>query len=399
MKKYILLQEIVEKTDPHMVSCMQCGSCNSVCHATSPKNGMGPEKLIRMILLGHDEDALNSSWVWRCSLCGRCAQHCPMNIDIPGIMYFLRKCQKKHLAPYEIRDFLHRTLTSGNVLSLTPFEVIKTLNWIETELRRSSGCNQHYIPIDAEGAELLVFVSSRDLKFNPRTILSLAHTLNIAKTNWTIPSYGFEESNFGAMLGDTDGENIITMQKIQTMKNLGASGMLMDSCEHAFTRPEMGPRPLRQTEPDFWVTSTPTLIWSLMERGLISPPKRPVNAHLVEEVVISDPCGTTRDSSPYKAVRAIFKWLGLKVHSLEPSPPNAICCGGGAGTSLLPLKSRMELTYAKAQQLKELTPGSVVTTYCRQCAEILREIIHTHHIGIQFIGIHELLYEFLACHD
>ena len=392
--KYVLLERIMAEGGSRLATCLQCGSCTSVCHAADDGSGMGPEKVLRMILFGFDEDALNTPWVWRCSLCARCRLHCPMDIDVPGIIFIIRCLQKGLHAPEELKGHLHLALTSGNILSIPPFEVVKTLQWIERDLRRTSGNNHYSIPIDSRGADLVVFVNSRDLKFNPEAILFLAYLLNLSRISWTIPSYGFEEANPGAIIGDFKGRDHIALQKIQTMKNLGARGMLLDSCEHAFCRPHMGPRPLRQMESDFVLTTTPQLIYSKIKSGDILPEANPKGS-LDKKVIISDPCGVHEDSESFRAVRKILAALGIEARSLEPAPPHTICCGGGGGAGFLSLEERKGLFAQKAQQLMALEPGSLVTTYCRRCAVQISDIIKTYNVDVSFMGIHELLYKAL----
>lgn len=353
---------------------------------------MDPERLLRQILLGLDEETLNTSWIWRCSLCGRCRRHCPVDIDIPGIIYYLRQCQGESFAPKILKEFYVRTLTTGNVLSLTPFEVIKTLQWLEQELRRISNRPDFSIPIDKNGAEILVFVSSRDLKFNPKTILALSFLLNMAKADWTIPSYGFEESNFAAIAGNIDAQKNISLQKMQTCKNLGSRIMLMDSCEHAFLKTDFGPLPTKMQFPEIEILSTPVLIWRYLKKGRLSPHKKqPMDSYPL--VILNDPCNVEPDSEIYKSVRNTLSAYGFSVKTLEPAPPNCICCGGGAGAGLLGLEERRQLTLLKRKQLLRLKEPGILTTYCRQCAEQLREIIIDTNINLKFLSLQELLFE------
>ncbi|OCC16316.1 Fe-S oxidoreductase [Dissulfuribacter thermophilus] len=395
MKNYVLRDRILKVCGNNLLSCLHCGSCASVCHASGIQN-MDPERLLRLILLGLDEEALNTTWIWRCSLCGRCRRHCPVDIDIPGIIYYLRQCQGESFAPKILKEFYVRTLTTGNVLSLTPFEVIKTLQWLEQELRRISNRPDFSIPIDKTGAEILVFVSSRDLKFNPKTILALSFLLNMAKADWTIPSYGFEESNFAAMAGNIDAQKNISLQKIQTCRNLGSRIILMDSCEHAFLKAGFGPLPTKIQFPDIEILSTPVLIWRYLKKGRLSPPKKNNQKQAMDSyplVIVNDPCNVEPDSEIYKSVRNILSAYGFSVKTLEPAPPNCICCGGGAGAGLLGLEDRRQLTLLKRKQLLKLKETGILTTYCHQCAEQLREIIIDTNINLKFLSFQELLFE------
>ena len=69
--------------------CLNCGTCSSGCPATGLAD-MDPRKYLRMILLGLDEEANKSPWVWMCTACQRCIYACPMQIDIPRLIYNAR---------------------------------------------------------------------------------------------------------------------------------------------------------------------------------------------------------------------------------------------------------------------------------------------------------------------
>ena len=61
--------------------CITCGMCASSCPA-SGIDGFDPRKLIRMISLGLEDAILESRWPWICTMCAKCENVCPMEIDI-----------------------------------------------------------------------------------------------------------------------------------------------------------------------------------------------------------------------------------------------------------------------------------------------------------------------------
>ena len=69
--------------------CLTCGACSSGCPA-SGLEGMDPRKFLRMAALGMDEMITTTPWVWMCSMCQRCIYVCPMQIDIPQLVYHAR---------------------------------------------------------------------------------------------------------------------------------------------------------------------------------------------------------------------------------------------------------------------------------------------------------------------
>lgn len=49
-----------------------------------------PNRVLRLIQLGIEEEALTCSTIWACVGCNTCSIQCPMAIDIPAVMDALR---------------------------------------------------------------------------------------------------------------------------------------------------------------------------------------------------------------------------------------------------------------------------------------------------------------------
>ena len=69
--------------------CLTCGMCSSGCPATGLED-MDPRKFLRMAALGMDDEILNSKWAWICTMCRRCIYVCPMEINIPELVFNVR---------------------------------------------------------------------------------------------------------------------------------------------------------------------------------------------------------------------------------------------------------------------------------------------------------------------
>ncbi len=85
--------------------CLTCGLCSSGCPATG-LDDMDPRKFLRMAALGLDDEIFNSNWAWFCTMCTRCVYACPMKIDIPGLVFNVRKNWPKDDQPKGIRGLL-----------------------------------------------------------------------------------------------------------------------------------------------------------------------------------------------------------------------------------------------------------------------------------------------------
>jgi excisionase family DNA binding protein len=69
--------------------CVTCGSCAGAC-PLSGTGGMDPRKMVRMAVLGLEDDILDSQWLWKCTLCGKCEKACPQNVAIVALVCRIR---------------------------------------------------------------------------------------------------------------------------------------------------------------------------------------------------------------------------------------------------------------------------------------------------------------------
>jgi heterodisulfide reductase subunit C len=56
---------------------------------------VSPNRIVRMIQLGMEEEVLNTRTIWACVLCSTCTARCPRDVDVPRIMDALRITAKK----------------------------------------------------------------------------------------------------------------------------------------------------------------------------------------------------------------------------------------------------------------------------------------------------------------
>lgn len=72
-----------------LLKCIQCGVCSSGCTVTEYVD-MQPHRVVASCLLGLREEVLSSKAIWTCSLCHRCTERCPKNVDYSFILALLR---------------------------------------------------------------------------------------------------------------------------------------------------------------------------------------------------------------------------------------------------------------------------------------------------------------------
>jgi heterodisulfide reductase subunit C len=73
--------------------CYQCGKCSAGCPVAEDMD-LPPSMVMRLLQTGlpeNDEKVLMSHSIWLCVTCEMCLSRCPMEIDIPSLMDWLRQ--------------------------------------------------------------------------------------------------------------------------------------------------------------------------------------------------------------------------------------------------------------------------------------------------------------------
>jgi len=77
-----------------LINCYQCGKCTAGCPMAGQMD-IVPNRLIRLLQLGREDEALRAQSVWQCVSCQTCATRCPKSVNCAGIMDALRELSMK----------------------------------------------------------------------------------------------------------------------------------------------------------------------------------------------------------------------------------------------------------------------------------------------------------------
>ncbi len=78
--------------------CYQCQKCSAGCPVAFAMD-YRPNQIMQMISLGMKEKLLASKTIWVCASCYTCTTRCPNDIDIAGVMDWLRQQTMKAGVP------------------------------------------------------------------------------------------------------------------------------------------------------------------------------------------------------------------------------------------------------------------------------------------------------------
>lgn len=97
-----LAHEVALRSGQNLTACYQCRRCAAGCPVAEETGYVTPDRLIRMILLGDQQQTLSNPLVWKCVSCYTCGTRCPNDIMTGRITETLKKMAKEaHAEPLE----------------------------------------------------------------------------------------------------------------------------------------------------------------------------------------------------------------------------------------------------------------------------------------------------------
>jgi heterodisulfide reductase subunit C2 len=84
------LTEVEQLSGIKVSACFQCRKCTNGCPVTFAMD-IYPDQVMRHIHLGLKRELRECATIWVCSSCETCTTRCPNEIDIAGVMDFLKQ--------------------------------------------------------------------------------------------------------------------------------------------------------------------------------------------------------------------------------------------------------------------------------------------------------------------
>lgn len=271
---------------------------------------------------------------YRCTLCRRCAQSCAMGVDNGLISREIRKLfsQQLGISPDELhKDGTVKQLAVGSSTGMNPLAFKDVIEFAEEDIEERTG-EKIKIPMDVEGADILVMHNAGEFLSWPENLQAFAIIFEKAGLSWTLSSelVGYDSVNYGLFYDDVQYARV-TMRHSQVARDLKVKKVVMGECGHAHKAfMAIGDR--------MWVDSgnVPresafTLLEEIVCGGRIKiDPSRndfPVTLH--------DPCNVTRSMGIIEPQRRVIRAIAPRFREMEPHGVDNYCCGGGSGFAIM----------------------------------------------------------------
>ena len=372
-------------------ACLTCGACSSGCPATGLQ-GMDPRKFLRMAALGMDEEILSSNWVWMCSMCQRCVHVCPMEINIPQLVYYARQSWPRETRPKGILGSCDAALSneSGSAMG-TPMDDFEfVVDDVLEEYRESQPeFAEMEAPMNKEGAEFVLNQNSREPVTEPDEMVPLWKILHLAGANWTYTSKGWGGENYCMFLTDDEAWEHLVQQSTDAAHDVGCKTFLNTECGHATYAFRAGLEKFN-IKHDFQVASLYQYYAKWIREGKLKV-NSDWNKDLKIKFTVQDPCQIVRKSwgDPIADdLRFVVKSLVGEENFIDmtPNKSNNFCCGGGGGFLQSGFKEeRLEYGRIKDQQIKA-TKADYCIAACHNCHAQIHEL--SEHYGGNYPVVH-----------
>ena len=199
--------------------CLTCGTCTGGCPASELMD-MDPRKLLRMVVLGMDDEVKKLDWVWVCTLCGRCYWECPMKVDIPKLVYNIRQSSPRENRPKGILGSCDNHIRAGNAMGVPKDDFIWTVEDVADEIRETyPQFKDLQVTVDRRGAYMAINQNSREPVTEPDELGPLWKILHMAGADWTYPSVMWAGENYCMFLGDDEGWRYILEEFVDHIDN------------------------------------------------------------------------------------------------------------------------------------------------------------------------------------
>ena len=403
-----LKKEVDSTVAAYFTSCVHCGMCADAClfytevgcptrapiHKTEPLRRIWKQEytLIGRIgkLLGLnkpiDHEFLKK---WEklvydsCTLCGRCSMVCPVGIDIAALIRKTREglAAAGH-APEGLIGATKRSVTIGSPMGIKLPALLAQISHVEEDTGMK-------IPVDVEGADYMLLLSSMEIMNFPEFIQAVAKIFEKAGVSWTISTEAFEATNSGIQIGVSDIAAELVQRVVDAAEKLKVKTVISPECGHAYMAirwdgPNLVGKPF-----SFKVRHILEVLDELRQEGRLK-----VTGKESQKVTYHDPCQITRRGGVIDQPRNLINMFAENFVEMPEAGKMNWCCGAGGGVSSNERADslRLKVFQRKKDQLDKIKPDAIISA-CSNCRIHLEDGLEEYNMDIPLMSLTETLAE------
>jgi heterodisulfide reductase subunit D len=384
-----------------MEACTGCAACAEACPAVNASGdgelsglyrldwrrraGKAGVSWLRWLSSGRipDEKAWKafSETVYRCTLCGNCAEVCPAGIGLKNIWLNLRQeLVSRNAYPAKIDLIREHLDESHNVFGEDQEE---RTEWVE-DLKEPP--DDLFVKEKAE----VVYFSGCVASFFPlaqQIPLALAEVLQSAEVDFTL--LGEDEWCCGFPLlsaGDLPGARAMIQHNLAAVEAKGAKEVVF-ACPSCYMMWKehypMGPTGLK-------LSHTTQFLDRLLAQGRLSLSENRIT------VTYHDPCDLGRAARIFEEPRRVIRALpGVELVEMSDNREHCLCCGGGGNLEMIDQELNAGIARMKVEQVLA-TGAEAVISGCQQCLRTMATHTRRNKLPIKVMDFTQLLQACLA---
>jgi Fe-S oxidoreductase len=414
-----------------MEHCATCHTCSEACHIYEA-SGHNPvyrpayrsevfRRLYKKFVKAKGNGGMLQAWrdgeidlnwttvarlaelAYRCNLCRRCAQTCPVGVDNGLIAHEIRKLfsQEMGIAAKEIHDKGSvLQLEVGSSTGMNNLVVKDNIEFIDEDVSEKTGMTIH-TPWDKEGADILLIHNAGEIMAWPMNPGAFGVIFEAAGLNWTMSSEiaGYDSINYGVWYDDAMFARV-AVKHAQAAKKLNVKKIVLGECGHAHKALTVIADRVLTGELNIPRESCFVTLDEIISSGRIKvDPSRndfPVTLH--------DPCNVVRLMGIVEPQRRVLRKIAPRFREMEPHGVNNYCCGGGSGFAIMSghnfgdwraqVSGRKKLEQVLNAFKGELDPSikKYVCAPCSNCKGQLRDLFQYYDLWEK----HSILYDGLV---
>ena len=375
-------------------ACTICGRCTSVCPANHTGKPLDPREIVlklgqvasqtaspavappvgadREITISADSafERITAEELWACTSCRACNEICPVEIDILGKIFEMRRylTLMESNFPSQLGQTFLSLENSSNPYSMNNQDRGSWTKQLDFEVKvlGDPGVTAEYLYwVGCAGS-----FDDRNLKVT----LSTAKLLNEAGVDFAI--LGPMEMCTGDPARRAGNEYVFQGLALQNIENLNQLGVrkIVTQCPHCFNTianeyPQFGG--------DYEVVHHSQLLMSLVDDGRITPK----NGKSGEKITFHDPCYLGRHNDIFVAPRDVVRAAGGELIEMPRNGTKSFCCGAGGARMWMEEHTGKKVNIERSEEAVA-TGADIVATGCPFCYVMMDD-------GVKEIGAGE----------
>ncbi len=348
---------------------------------------------------------------YRCTLCRRCAQACPMGVDNALLTREIRKLfsMEMGIAAKELHEKGSMLqLRVGSSTGMNPRAVHDNVGFLDEEIHDQTGLTIE-TPWDKEGADVLLIHNAGEILAWPENPMAFAIILEAAGISWTMSSElaAYDSVNYGVWYDDAQFARVAVRQA-EAARKLKVKKIVLGECGHGHKASMVIADRILTGDLNIPRESALVLLRDIVMSGRLKlDPSRndfPVTLH--------DPCNMVRMMGIVEPQREILRAICPQFREMTPHGVDNYCCGGGSGFAIMSGYNFSDWRFLVAgrTKLKQVLnafadcPDPNVRKYvcapCSNCKGQFRDLFQYYGVweksGILYGGLAELIVNAMA---